>query len=74
MAIEAYKGLNIIRQTLRKGYSVCYRFIRGESPDDSKDIFSFVAHFKTESAAKKHLKGLEDNHEIISFRAGEEPR
>ena len=77
MAIVALRGLGAFRQTLKKGYSVCHRFVRGEELNDVNDIFSVVAHFRTESAAEKYLKkmgGTRDNHEIISFKVDEEPR
>ena len=77
MAIVALRGLGKFRQTLRKGYSVCHRFVRGQQLNDANDIFSVVAHFRTKSAAEKHLKNMgdkRDNHEIISFKVDEEPR
>tara|TARA_R110000765_G_scaffold206596_1_gene311593 strand:+ start:37 stop:252 length:216 start_codon:yes stop_codon:yes gene_type:complete len=71
MAIEAYKGKNVIRQTLKKGFSVCRRYLRGDTPNDKDDCFLFLSHHKTESAASKSLKTLGEGCEIIEFKAND---
>jgi hypothetical protein len=67
------KSLNAFRASqCRQGFNLVNRVVRGDKPDDSKDLFEFLESATTKEVAQKRVKTLQKKSsfkvEIVEYK------